>query len=218
MLGYLTVLFFITTVTFTILLFWKGYELDVCSRSSVPFAYRKIVLDALLGDIYEYTKGISNPWLYYGTLLGSVRSGQMIQWDFDLDLGVTKDEYQKTLDALKNMTKTLTKYKIEVSPSFISRSCKIIHIETGLSADVSSFSIRNGEISRDVWWFYSRYVIKEPVSSMPEDYILPLVSVKYENIDVYIPAKAKDVLTILYGKDYMTPDHVCNEYGYCKKR
>uniref|UniRef100_A0A6C0LXQ1 LicD/FKTN/FKRP nucleotidyltransferase domain-containing protein n=1 Tax=viral metagenome TaxID=1070528 RepID=A0A6C0LXQ1_9ZZZZ len=219
MLGYLVLILFVSTIVLSYVLYYTSYQLDIYKRKAVPFAYRKIVLDDLLKDIYSYTSGVSKPWLYYGTLLGSVRSNAMIEWDYDLDLGVNREDYDITLKAIKGMVASLSKYRLEVSIlPFVSRSFKVVHVETGLSADVSSFTTSGGRISRDVWGLYSRYICHESSSSMPVDYINPVVPVKYEGVDVFIPAKSGDVLPILYGKDYGTPDHVCNEYGYCKKR
>ena len=42
-------------------------------------------------------------WLDYGTLLGAVRDGRFIPWDFDIDFAAWDNEKQKVSNALKEL-------------------------------------------------------------------------------------------------------------------
>jgi hypothetical protein len=62
-----------------------------------PLWYHKILLDMLpvITDLLE-ENGIKY-WLDWGTLLGALRDGKMIPWDFDIDIGIFHDDTAKLL-------------------------------------------------------------------------------------------------------------------------
>jgi phosphorylcholine metabolism protein LicD len=53
-------------------------------------------------------------WLDFGTLLGAVREGRLIEWDLDIDLATWDRDRKKILWALKNLKEGQSKAKVDV--------------------------------------------------------------------------------------------------------
>lgn len=55
----------------------------------------------ILSEAIEILNSIDiNPWIQDGTLLGAVREGDIIDWDFDMDLGVYSHEWSQEAEIL----------------------------------------------------------------------------------------------------------------------
>src|SRR5438105_4459592 len=73
--------------------FWRtGGEYvrpECCTAHLVELAH-------FTGDLLA-RHGITH-WLDFGTLLGAVRDGQMIPWDFDVDVGILESQLEQLLE------------------------------------------------------------------------------------------------------------------------
>ncbi len=64
--------------------------------------YQQMVWDILLEFDRVCRKNDINYWLCYGTLIGAVRDGGQIPWDYDVDVVMFLDDRQRLIDALES--------------------------------------------------------------------------------------------------------------------
>lgn len=188
--------------------------MDVEKRRSVEPKKRRLVLLDLL-DIVTRAAGTSRttPFLLYGTLLGQVRSDDLICYDFDLDFGIEDTSYERLKTELhRAISARSTEYYVDIKEVMGYRALEIIHKDTRISADITPFSEhrQSGTVSRDIPSWYSTLYLKECRAEYPKDWIYPLKKIEFLGKKTHIPNKARKLLACYYGKQFMTPDHVCN--------
>ena len=152
--------------------------------------------------------------LAFGTLLGAMREHGFIKHDLDIDLAMWKDERPE------NLTQLLCESGFKLQHSF-----KIENGDWGLEETY----VKNG-VHIDIFYFYPS-IEKYPYccdftafgecasfSSSMKRYgrvqarriELPMcrerMIVKFENISVYVPNNAHQLLSFRYGDDYMIPN------------
>lgn len=151
---------------------WKHWSDD--KRRNIENKLKMSILSDLYyiiqraGDISD-----TKPFMIYGTLLGKIRLDNILCHDFDVDYGIIDNEFEKFYEKLKHIVNE--SYKIKKINVLNFRFIHIIHKPTGLSADISGFSIKaNSKIKRNVLHLYSKYVLHENKSKYPIEWILPL--------------------------------------------
>ena len=91
----------------------------------------------------------------------------------------------------------------------------IIDKETGINCDIDVFKtgmIKNTKVAQLLVpkWFRTR-INHECMDDVPYDWYFELKPWKLSGIPVYIPNKATMLLMCWYGRDYMTPNFICND-------
>ncbi len=143
----------------------------------------------------------------------------MICYDYDLDFGIESKDYDKIKKYLIYHFSKDKNYRVDVKDFLWYKSIEIIHIKTRISADISSFSTSNKYTWRDVPSIYSIHVLKECDWKYPKNWVFPLIETQFLNKTIYIPNDSNKLLECYYGKNYLTPDHVCNlDCTICKKK
>jgi hypothetical protein len=220
-----TALYFYKTIVGVALLFCVfviyriKHQHSVYQLKKIPVETRLTILKRMYNDISTVANSLGvSVFLMYGTLLGCVRENDLICYDYDLDFGVHRVEYNCLLEGLKEYYGASTEFDVTVR-SIICNQIVITHKETKLGADVFRLSSDDENIWRDVPSIYSTLILKECSHKIPIEWMYPLKAVTFLGKATYIPRDPAKVLSCIYGVDYETPNHTCNtDCTECSKK
>lgn len=184
---------------------------SVKKRRNVPWIHRRSILDKII-EIISKAASVSNtkPFLVYGTLLGYIRNKDFICYDFDVDVAVKTDDYVLLHSAIKNIIEEYPDFKLDSRSLFGYKMFLVIHKATGINGDVFEIVRKGDHYKRNVPDLYSKYYLGENGVTYQLDWIDTLKQVQFNNHNIYIPNQPEKLLTLYYGEDFMTPDHMCS--------
>jgi lipopolysaccharide cholinephosphotransferase len=126
--------------------------------------------------------------LFFGTLLGVIRTQSFISYDTDIDVIVFWDDYLNWLKAKAELRE---------------RGFKVIDDRPIHDEHV----IRDGE-KIEMWWtgeVRDQYVYNNAVR-FDKELLFPLTTINFLGKDFLIPSKSIILLEMIYGKDWMIPN------------
>ena len=138
-------------------------------------------------------------WLEGGSLLGAARSGDIIPWDYDIDLGMYKSDILKCEHLLKT---DLNSY--EDDQGFVwERSLESeggffrVHYSRSnrMHVDIFPFYPKDGNMTKDYWLKSHRQDMP-----FPEHYLKPISSINFIGMPVPAPNNWKSFLELKFGK------------------
>ena len=137
-------------------------------------------------------------WLEGGSLLGAARTGDIIPWDYDIDIGIYQDDipHCKHLSYIRRTGVALVDsdgfvwekategdfYRVQYSQS------------NHLHVDIFPFYSRNGTMTKDTWFKFHRQD-----TEFPESFLQPLEKIHFIDVNVSVPNNVRAFLDFKFG-------------------
>lgn len=149
-------------------------------------------------------------WIDYGTLLGHVRDGGFVPWDYDADIGVLESDVSRIVD---------------LGPELEERGFFLRYVELRSPPDSCSLQVWRSEKNRNAvdlfpWMELAdgtmdrrRYLAVDANKgrAFHRDRLFPLQRAAWEGVDVWVPADPEWFCAHRYGPDWrvpsVTPEH-----------
>ena len=160
--------------------------------------YHLRMKDMLLKTIDILNENGFKYWLEAGTLLGIMRDGDLIPWDYDADLGIPADTAD---DIMKLRLKLLPKYLIKrkrIQTSWLPGDMRVIKVKTPWE------KIRQVNFHVDLFCVYPvdnkyRWVDSSALKHVDRKYYDTLSTIEWEGRTINIPNHAEEYLSLRYG-------------------
>lgn len=151
-------------------------------------------------------------FLFFGTLLGYVREGSIIEGDDDIDIYIDRKLRQDIPQLLDGSGMKVRRRKEQFKTEYFAQAVRRIDdVQT-----YADFYCYEDDTSRDFvidhWNFHGRYKDPETAMHIPRSLLFPLQTGEMQGFQVKIPADPEGCCAFLYGKDWRTPMAKGTEY------
>ena len=158
-------------------------------------------------------------WLEYGSALGAVRDGGMIDGDYDIDFGVWEEDFNKMIELIKGKTDKWTAegfpriswhqlvhdgaWKLLIKPTSLSEAPKF---DPWRNVHIDVFPIKEYDGIRATWERWGNTKFKPKLY-----YHKNLKTIKFEGFDFYVSKYVEKYLDYIYkdvggeGMTWRTP-------------
>ena len=170
--------------------------------------YHKKMKDMLLKTIDILNDNNIKYWLEAGTLLGVIRDGDLIPWDYDADIGIYADSIE---DIMKLKMKFFPKYLIKkkfINTMWLPGNIRVLKVKTTWE------KIKQLNFHLDLFCVYKvnnnyRWSDSNALKHVNQKFYDKLDVIDWEGRKIYIPSNAEEYLTLRYG-DWKTPEKKYN--------
>lgn len=135
-------------------------------------------------------------WLEGGSLLGAVRNGDIIPWDYDVDIGIYQDDIVKSSHLVSCRSEDF-----EDGEGFVWERAtegeffRVQFSQTNhLHVDIFPFHSVNGTMTKSTWFKTHRQD-----REFPEAFLQPLEMISFAGIQVPVPNNARRFLEFKFG-------------------
>ncbi len=163
-------------------------------------------------DVSNLLKGIEH-FVFFGTLLGLVRDGNIIPHDDDVDFYVPIEQRAAVIERLK-----ATDFVIEegVFPNLTDYFLQAYRVTGGVKTYVDFYLYQSNSVEDfivDRWNYHGRPDDDSMHIHIPKSLIYPLKTARFFDCDIAMPANGDALCTFLYGADWRTPLRKNTEYS-----
>jgi phosphorylcholine metabolism protein LicD len=150
-------------------------------------------------DQIPYIMSHMDWWLEFGTLLGLIREGKIIDWDDDIDIGI--NEESMTLENIQEMRKKCEEFGFILGEERINEKNELDGFR--LYCDIWTFKRGDNNI---------RYAPSTFTAAQHEDYFTKNKKIfKFNNKEYFIPDNVEEFLQIRYA-NWRKPIKGCRSY------
>jgi hypothetical protein len=151
--------------------------------------------------------------IFYGTLLGVTREGDILERDDDVDILINLKDRDKCLEALKNSELDINLQEWpNHSPYFL--QARRVYDEKYLSC--VDFYLYDDTLLEDHivdrWNFSGQFNNSDNHIHIPNDIIFPIRQTKLKDFYINVPANSIKCCEYLYGKKWMFPFNKFHDY------
>jgi len=189
---------------------WENFMNDMKSRirkrnSPISNLERKQKIKDLVAKIVPVIeKGGVNIWAEFGTLLGIIRGGDVICYDYDADFCTLSRDWPILKKVLRKFMSENKDYDWGFVDLPLIKNAVVRNKKTGAYMDIAVRGLKGSKTYRKVPLFEKE---------IPFGAIFPLQRRKLPETDIYIslPCSPPVLLRSWYGDNYMIPDKKCDE-------
>lgn len=148
-------------------------------------------------------------WLEGGSLLGAMRGGDILPWDYDVDIGIYREDIPRCTWLLRASDKPVTDphgfvWERAVEGDFFRVQFSQVN---RLHVDIFPFYSRNGTMTKDTWFKNHRQD-----TEFPEHYLKPLSTIDFVGKAVSTPNNIHDFLELKFGEGVIETPEYPNPY------
>ncbi|CAH0550963.1 unnamed protein product [Brassicogethes aeneus] len=135
-------------------------------------------------------------WLEAGSLLGAMRSGDILPWDHDVDIGFNRDDLYRCNWLKKAREKPVVDNKGFLWEKATEGNFYRVYFSKAnrIHVNLFPFFTKNGTMTRDSWFTSHKNM------EFPDNFLHPMSSIEFIGRNVPSPNNIRDFLEIKFGK------------------
>lgn len=136
-------------------------------------------------------------WLEGGSLLGAARNGDIIPWDYDIDIGIYKEDIIKC-NHLRKVSEEgfIDEEGFSWEKAIEGDFYRVQFSETNhLHVDIFPFYSKNGMMTKNTW-----FKTHKQDTEFPERFLKPLTKIKFAGLSASAPNHVREFLEYKFGK------------------